>query len=87
MRSDYLVVFYLFIFLFLNNGDVSLGGLKGEFCLNIEIRQDLDLVVFDHLLCFMAIVFLFDFKFLLPTLGTSVDGRPFYHGGTCNISV
>lgn len=49
-----------FLLFFFNNGNVWFGGQKNVVCLDVEIPWDLELVVFYHLLWFVAVPFLFD---------------------------
>lgn len=55
----------IFLFFFINKGDIRFGGLKTEVSLQVEIQQSHDMVVFGHLLWQAAVSFLINFNFIL----------------------
>lgn len=74
------------LFLVFNDGDVLFGGFKDVICLEAEIPQDRDLVIFDHRIWCVVVSFLVDFEFLLSDTGTSANGRLIHHVGSCILS-
>lgn len=49
------------------NGEIRFSVLKVEICLNVEILQELNLIVFAYRLYFVLLPLLLDFMFILHT--------------------